>query len=49
MNPTNPEYRAALNRMAWQSRGGYGAPGTGYRQTGNYGSGMTPATAVVTC
>ena len=40
MNPTNPEYRAALNRMNWQGHGGYGAPGTGYRQTGGFGSGM---------
>ena len=38
MSPNNPEYRAALNRMSWQSQGGYGAPGTGYRQT-NYGGG----------
>ena len=40
MNPANPEYRAALNRMAWQSQGGFGAPGTGYRRTGAPGSGM---------
>ncbi len=38
MNPNNPEYRAALNRMSWQSGGGYGAPGTGYRQS-DFGGG----------
>ncbi len=33
MNPNNPEYRAALNQMAWQRQGNMnGAPG-GYRTT----------------
>lgn len=40
MSPGNPEYRAALNRMSWQGQGGYGAPGSGYRQTSHPGSGM---------
>ena len=38
MNPNNPEYRAAYNRMNWQSSGGYGASGTGYRQTHTSGT-----------
>ena len=38
MSPGNPEYRAALNRMSWQSQGGYGAPGSGYRQTSHGGN-----------
>ncbi len=38
MSPNNPEYRAAYNRMNWQSSGGYGAPGTGYRQTHTSGT-----------
>ncbi len=38
MSPGNPEYRAALNRMSWQGQGGYGAPGSGYRQTSHGGN-----------
>lgn len=31
LNPNNPEYRAALNRMTWQRQGNFGTQG-GYQQ-----------------
>ncbi len=31
MNPNNPEYRAALNRMMWQQQGNMGSPNGAYR------------------
>lgn len=35
LNPNNPEYRAAMNRMMWQKQGNVGSPGGGmYRQGG---------------
>ena len=37
MNPNNPEYRAALNRMMWQQQGNMGSPNGAYRTGGNVG------------
>ena len=38
MNPSNPEYRTALNRMMWQKQGNFGTPGNGqYRTNPNVG------------
>lgn len=39
LNPTNPEYRAALNRINWQRNGNFGSPNNaggnmGYRNAG---------------
>ncbi len=41
LNPNNPEYRAAMNRMAWQRQGGNGSPYGRYRTGGGIG-GMSP-------
>lgn len=42
LNPNNPEYRAALNRMTWQRQGNFGSGQGGYSQnpyrTGGSGS-----------
>ena len=37
LNPNNPEYRAAMNRMAWQRQGGNGSPYGRYRTGGGVG------------
>lgn len=37
MNPNNPEYRAALNRMMWQQQGNMGSPNGAYGTGGNVG------------
>ena len=37
MNPNNPEYRAALNRMMWQQQGNMGSPNGAYRTGGTVG------------
>ena len=31
LNPNNPEYRAAMNRMMWQQQGNMGSPNGSYR------------------
>lgn len=31
LNPNNPEYRAAMNRMMWQQQGNMGSPNGAYR------------------
>lgn len=47
LNPTNPEYRAALNRINWQRNGNFGAPNnmggnSGYRNAGAPVGGCSP-------
>ena len=39
LNPNNPEYRAAMNRMMWQQQGNMGSPNGSYR-TGPAMAGM---------
>jgi len=39
MNPHNPEYRAALNRMSWQRQGNFGAGQGGYQPNPYYTNG----------
>ena len=39
LNPNNPEYRAAMNRMMWQQQGNMGSPNGSYR-TGQDMAGM---------
>ena len=42
LNPNNPEYRAAMNRMMWQQQGNMGSPNGSYR-TNNDMNGMNTA------
>ena len=42
MNPNNPEYQAALNRMMWQQQGHTGSRNGNYRNAGNYGCAGDP-------